>query len=161
MSSELPTGTSGPPLASSWATPPEFYLDECNTSKSVRRRLQDLGYVVHTPASLQGSRQRALGVQDEVWLPQVGKQGWGVITTDMRIFEIPAEYEAYKQAKVPVFLLPAQSRIAERVSLIEVNLGVMCAEASQLKAGVWQLTAGGMVPLEVKLKRSRRSRGSS
>jgi hypothetical protein len=53
--------TSEPPHASSWATPPEFYLDENTVTRSVRRLLNELGYVVHTPAELFGSRERSLG----------------------------------------------------------------------------------------------------
>lgn len=34
---------SGPPLASSLATPPEFYLDENAGTRSVRRHLEELG----------------------------------------------------------------------------------------------------------------------
>jgi hypothetical protein len=44
--------TSEPPRASSWATPPEFYLDENTVTRSVRRLLTGLGYPVHTPAAL-------------------------------------------------------------------------------------------------------------
>jgi hypothetical protein len=35
--------TSGPPPASSWAAPPEFYTDENTGTRAVRRRLTDLG----------------------------------------------------------------------------------------------------------------------
>ena len=44
-----------PPLASSWATLPEFYCDEDIITRSVRRLLVDLGYVAHTLAVLFGT----------------------------------------------------------------------------------------------------------
>jgi len=46
--------TSGPPHASFWAEPPEFYIDENMAGRTVRRFIADLGYVVHTPAAVFG-----------------------------------------------------------------------------------------------------------
>ncbi|WP_440100891.1 hypothetical protein [Streptosporangium sp. H16] len=161
MSSESPSTTSEPPPASSWATPPEFYLDENSVSRSVRKLLGGLGYQVHTPAELFGSRDEALGVPDERWLPLVGQRGWLVIACDIRIFERPHEYQAYLLAKVAVFLLPGESKIEERKELITRNLSAMCSEASQLRAGVWRLTPRGLEvyePPATRKKRARRAR---
>ncbi|MEV7968325.1 hypothetical protein AB0O34_20430 [Sphaerisporangium sp. NPDC088356] len=83
MSSESRSTTSEPPPASSWATPPEFYLDENSVSRSVRKLLSGLGYQVHTPAELFGSRDKALGAPDDQWLPMVGQRGWVVIASDI------------------------------------------------------------------------------
>ncbi|MEV6987303.1 hypothetical protein AB0M95_39435 [Sphaerisporangium sp. NPDC051017] len=158
MSSASPSTTSGPPPASSWATPPEFYLDENSVSRSVRKLLSGLGYAVHTPAELFGSRDAALGTSDDRWLPMVGQRGWVVIASDIRIFERPNEYEAYLKARVAVFLLPGESRVEERVELIAVNLAQMCGEASQLRSGVWRLTPKEAVPYEPPAAGKRRSR---
>lgn len=76
--------TSGPPPASSWAAPPEFYTDENSGTRAVRRLLVGLGYVVHTPAELYGSRNAAEGARDEDWLAKVGTHGWTVIGRDAR-----------------------------------------------------------------------------
>jgi hypothetical protein len=100
MSSESPSTTSEPPPASSWTTPPEFYLDENSVSRSVHKLLSGLGYSVHTPAELFGSRDEAPGVLDERWLPLVGQRGWLMIACDIHIFERPHEYQAYLKAKV-------------------------------------------------------------
>jgi PIN like domain len=70
---------------SSWATPPEFYCDENITTRSVWRLLVDLGYVVHTPAELFGTREAALGASDELWLEKVTKIGWAVLNRDTKI----------------------------------------------------------------------------
>jgi len=107
---------------------------------------------------LYGGRDEALGVNDEDWLPRVGQHGWAVIATDIRIFEREHEYQAYMKAAVPVFLLPGESKVAERVELIERNLAVMCSYASQRGAGVWRLTANGTEVYEPPArKKSRRS----
>ncbi|GAA0422485.1 hypothetical protein Acor_57940 [Acrocarpospora corrugata] len=143
MNSESPPPTSGSPPASSWATPPEFYLDENSVTRRVRRFLLDLGYPVHTPAEWYGSREQSLGVNDEDWSPLVGARGWVVLASDIHIFEREHEYRAYLKAGVPVFLLPGQSRVAERVELVARNLAAMCAYASQRGPGVWRLTVRG------------------
>jgi hypothetical protein len=54
------------------AAPPEFYADENTVTRSVRNLLTRLGYILHTPAELYGSREAALGARDEDWLAKVG-----------------------------------------------------------------------------------------
>lgn len=66
-----------------------------------------------------------------------------MIATDIRIFEREHEYQAYLKARVPVFLLPAESKVAERVELVEHNLAAMCSLSSQRGPGVWRLTRNG------------------
>ena len=58
---ESTSKTSGPPHASSWAAPPEFYADENVVTKSVVRLLRDLGYVyIHPPnCSAAGPKPKA------------------------------------------------------------------------------------------------------
>lgn len=141
-----------------WATPPEFYLDENSVSKSIRRLLSGLGFAVHSPAELYGSRDKALGADDDDWLPRVGERGWCVLATDLRIFEHPHEYEAYLKAGVPVFLMPGESKIDERKALISACLSAMCSVASQRGAGVWRLTPGGPEPYKAPAARSKRRR---
>ena len=141
--------TSGPPLASSWAVPPEFYTDENAGTRAVRRRLTQLGYVVHSPAELYGSREQALGARDEDWLARVGQRGWAVIGRDVKIYERPAELAAYLAAGVHVFLLPGEAKVVELVQLIELNLADMCAYASGRKPATWRLTMTGPMPFDV------------
>ncbi len=114
---------------------------------------------MHTPPELYGGRDKSSGVKDKVWLPDVGKRGWAVLGTDTMIFQHPDEYQAYLQARVPVFLLPGASKVAERVALVEANLAKMCAEATQLKSAVWVLTMTGIVPYQAPAaaKRSRKA----
>lgn len=59
--------TSEPPPASSWAAPPEFYLDENSVTRMVRRLLTSLGYRVHD-RDVGGSRHRR---------DAPGADGWG------------------------------------------------------------------------------------
>ena len=147
---------SGPPPASSWAAPPEFYLDENAVTRSVRRLLTGLGYTVHTPAGLYGTRDAALGAHDEDWLARVGQRGWAIIGRDLKIYERPAELEAYERARVQVFLLPGQALAVELLQLGEASLAQVCAIAASRQPGTWRLTRTGPEPYE----RSRRRRGS-
>lgn len=140
-----PPTRSGPPHASSWAgEPPEFYLDENSAGKSVRRCLTDLGYRVHTPGELYETWAQARGQRDEDWLPLVGERGWAVIGSDLKIFERPEELHAYRQAKVSAFLLPGESRVAQRLALLDVCLADMCTVCMSREVGVWRLTLKGI-----------------
>lgn len=146
----------GPPPASSLATPPEFYLDENAVTRSVLRRLEELGYTVHTPARLYRSHEAAEGAEDTDWLPRVGRNRWTVITRDAKIYERPAELDAYKRARVHVFLLPGQALVAALVHLVEVNLAAICAIAPSRTPGTWRLTATGPEPYEIPSRRRDR-----
>jgi hypothetical protein len=122
MNTESASTTSRPPPASSWATPPEFYADENAVTRSVCRLLRGLGYTMHTPAELYGSRRAALGAADEDWLARVSRRRWIVLGRDLKIYERPYELEAYRRARVQVFLLPGEALAAELAHLVEVNL---------------------------------------
>lgn len=158
MSTESASTTSGPPPASSWAAPPEFYTDENITTRAVRRYLTRLGYVVHTPAELYGTRDAASGARDEDWLSRVGPRGWTVIGRDAKIYERPAELDAYRRARIHIFLLPGQALVAELVHLIEVNLADICTLASSSQPGTWRLTIKGPEPYDVPATRPRATR---
>ena len=134
---------SGPPPASSWAPPPEFYLDENAVTRSVRRRLEELGYRVHTPAELYGSREAALGAEDIDWLPRAGRERWTIIARDAKVRERPAEIAAYRRARVHVFLLPGEALTVDLLRLVETNLAAICAIAAARTPVTWRLTRTG------------------
>jgi hypothetical protein len=92
------------------AAPPEFYADENTVTRSVRNLLTGLGYILHTPAGLYGSREAALGARDEDWLATVGRHHWTVLGRDLKIYERPSELAAYQASKLQVFLLPARQQ---------------------------------------------------
>lgn len=141
------------------ATPPEFYADENVVTRSVCRRLKQLGYVVHTPAELYGSREDASGALDEDWLLKVGQRKWTILGRDLKIYERPSELDAYRKARVQVFLLPGQATAAELLRLVEVNLAHMCAIAAIRQQGTWRLTESGPVPYDTRGRLQRRRSG--
>lgn len=143
---------SGPPLASSLAAPPEFYADENTVTRSVRILLTGLGYTLHTPTELYGSREAALGARDEDWLAKVGRHRWTVLGRDLKIYERPSELAAYQASRLQVFLLPGQARANELVELVELNLAHICAIASTRQPGTWRLTRSGPQPLKITKK---------
>ena len=114
MSTESASRTSGPPPASSWATPPEFYTDENTVTRSAVA-CTGLGYTVHTPPELYGSREAALGAVTRTGLPRVGRRGWTVLGRDLKIYERPAELAAYR-ARLQVFLLPGEASSRARLT---------------------------------------------
>jgi len=148
MSSESRKTTSEPPHASSWAAPPEFYIDENLTGKTLRRTISDLGYIVHTPASLYGSREAAQGTRDEIWLRDVGARGWVVLGKDTKILERPHELAAYQAAKVHMFLFQGHATRAELVATLSALLKEICTMSSAGKPGVWRAHGGKHPRLE-------------
>jgi hypothetical protein len=139
---------SAPPPASSWAAPPEFYIDENMAGRSVRRALEDLGYRVHTPPSVFGGVRLAEGLSDEDWLPVVGSKGWVVFCRDQRILDRPAELTAYLNARVHMFLLPGSATLAEILELLQTNLAEICALATARRPNVYWLERRRVVPYE-------------
>jgi PIN like domain len=156
MSTESESKKSGLPPASSWATPPEFYADENVVTRSVRGLLTGLGYTVHTPWELYGSRDAAMGALDEDWLQKVSGHPWTILGRDLKIYERPAELEAYRRARVQVFLLPGQATSAQLVHLVEINLARMCAIATTRQPGTWRLTETGPQPYDIPRKPRKR-----
>jgi len=141
--------TSEPPRASSWATPPEFYLDENTVTRSVRRLLADLGYCVHTPAELFGTRDTSSGAADEEWMKRITGRGWAVIGRDIKIYERPWELEAYRRSRIQVFLLPGQALAAHLSFLVAINLAEIGSITSGRKVGTWYLTESGTAEYDV------------
>ncbi|MCP3800938.1 hypothetical protein NLX83_16870 [Allokutzneria sp. A3M-2-11 16] len=139
---------SEPPHASSWAAPPEFYLDENAGIRSVRKLLLDLGYVVHTPAELFGTRADACGAPDEVWLARIAGSGWAVLNRDVAITRRPSEFAAYRRAKVHMFYLPGEAKRDELCELVAINLADICVLTVKKSPRLWRLTRTGVKPLD-------------
>lgn len=137
---------SAPPPASSWAKPLEFYLDENAVTRSVRRLLTGLGYQVHTPAEVFGTRADGLGALDEEWLDKVAGTGWIVLNRDAKIMERPHELAAYHAAKVHMFYLPGQATSNMLQQLMAWHLREIIICASSRKPEVWRIGSTGVVP---------------
>src|SRR5215470_5164094 len=135
---------SEPPLASSWAAPPEFYLDENSVTRSVRRFLNDLGYVVYTPGSVFGACEEAYGADGTEWLRRIAGSGWVVIGRDSKIAIRPYELGAYHKANVHMFLLPGEATKRELVELLAVSLKSICTTAVTKPVGIWRIRASGL-----------------
>ncbi|HTY33149.1 hypothetical protein [Mycobacterium sp.] len=151
------------PRASSWATPPEFYIDEGLVGKTLRRFFEDLGYTVHTPAKVFGSRHRAQGTPDEVWMARCGENRWAALARDTKIMQRPAEIAAFKAAKIHIFYYPGNARRDELVRAAEATLVDVCTYALRAGGGAWRIHGGNrsrVEPLTVpELSRRRRRAG--
>jgi PIN like domain len=151
--------TSAPPPASSWAAPPEFYIDANITGRTVRNVVRDLGYTVHTPRSVFGGQRLERGLDDVDWLPVVGARGWVVIGRDQHILDREVELRAYLAARVHMFLLPGEATRQQLVDLVSSNLLQICTLAAARRSNVYWLTRGGVIPYERRAaERTRRRR---
>ncbi|MBQ0900477.1 hypothetical protein [Micromonospora sp. U21] len=147
-SSASTSTTSAPPRASSWAAPPEFYIDENMHGRTLRRFIADLGYRVHSPASVFGRDRLEQGVRDEDWLPVIGSRGWVVFGRDQNILRREVELRALLDAKVHMFLFPGDVLRQEIIDLVQANLGAICALASARQPNVYWLRRDRVVNYE-------------
>jgi len=145
-----------PPPASSWAAPPEFYIDENVAGRTVQRFITRLGYTVHTPVQVFGRVRLRERVNDEDWLPIIGQHGWAVFGRDYHIMEREYELKAYLAAKVHMFLLPGEAKREEIISLLSRNLSEICTATAGRRPNVYWLTPQGLHDYE--RRRSARER---
>lgn len=146
---------SGPPLASSWAAPPEFYLDENAVTRTVRQLLVKLGYGCHTPPEVFGTRAASEGAEDTEWLAKITRSGWVVLNRDAKIMERPHELEAYRAAKVHMFYLPGEATRDHLRFLVENHLATVVSHAMSKRPEVWRITDRGVVPFTYRKSRRR------
>jgi hypothetical protein len=122
--------TSGPPLASCWAKPPEFFVDASLGGKTVTRRLRELGYTVHTLAEIFGSKDDASAQPDTAWLALVRGSGWVVLARDAAILRRPEELAALRAARVHFFLFEGQLTREEMLIRLDEHLSTIISIAT-------------------------------
>jgi hypothetical protein len=97
------TRSKRPSAASSGSKPPEptvFFIDRSLGKKIVARALRETGERVEIHDD-----HFAPDARDEVWLIEVGRRGWIVLTKDDRIRYRITERTAFVSAKVKAFVL--------------------------------------------------------
>ncbi len=122
--------TSGPPPASCWAKPPEFFVDAPLGGRTVTRYLRELGYTVHTLAELFGSKDDANAQPDTAWLALVRRTGWVVLARDAGILRRPEELAALCAARVHFFLFEGQLTREGMVSRLDDHLSTIISIAT-------------------------------
>ncbi|MFF0879837.1 PIN-like domain-containing protein [Micromonospora aurantiaca (nom. illeg.)] len=136
------------PHASSWAAPPEFYIDENMHGRSLRRCIVDRGYQVHSPASVFTRERLEQGLTDEDWLPVIGEKGWVVFGRDQNILKRELELQAFLKAKVHMFLFPGDATRDHIIELVRLNLAQICALASARRPNVYWLRRDSVISYE-------------
>lgn len=106
--------------------------------------LSELGYVVHTPAEVFGTREAAAGASDTVWLRRLARTGWLVISRDAKIMQRPDELAAYRAAALHLFLLPGEALAADLRRLTADNLAAICTRGAERTPAVWKITTSGV-----------------
>ena len=100
----------------------EFFIDRSLGRKHLAQALGDLGFTVHTMASVYGE-QVAQELDDERWLADAGEHDWVVLMKDDAIRRRPAERDALSEAKVRAFCLTnAQLRASEQSARFVGNI---------------------------------------
>ena len=122
-------------------------MDENVAGRTTRRCLTDLGYVVHPPADLYGSRELAQGARDEDWLAKLTTRDWAVISKDEHILQRPTELDAYKAARIHMFMLPNNVKRDDLIALLHANLREICTRSVERIPGVWRVTRRGLEQL--------------
>lgn len=140
--------TSVPPHASSWAAPPEFYIDEGLVGKTLRRFYEDLGYTVHTPWKVFGSRHQAKGTADTTWLRRCGQSGWSALGRDTKILERPEEVATFRRVKIHIFYYPGNAKLDELLACAAATLVEVCTCASLAGGGAWRIRGGAKPRVE-------------
>jgi len=105
-------------LTKDGSTRPVLFLDRAIDGHLLAKSLIEAGATI--------KRHRDIFRDDEddsVWLPEVGQNGWFVITRDARIRYNPLEFQALKAAKVGAFVfVPKNLTGAEIASIIRQAL---------------------------------------
>lgn len=96
--------------------PPVFFIDQALGDKKVPGILSDAGFLVeklidHFPK----------GTLDTVWLTEVGKRGWVVLTKDKKIKTNQLERKALMDAKVAAFILTSGKLRGEEMGEIFIK----------------------------------------
>ena len=109
----------------------EFFIDRSLGRKHLAQALGDLGFMVHTMASVYGERV-AQELEDERWLADAGQHDWVVLMKDDAIRRRPAERDALAEAKVRAFCLTnAQLRAAEQSARFVSNIARIQRQAEK------------------------------
>ncbi|MCT1354160.1 hypothetical protein [Gordonia hongkongensis] len=105
----------------------------------MRRSIEDLGYIVHTPAAVYGTRAAAEGTPDERWLRDVGRNGWAAIGRDTTILVTPSELQAYKRARIHLFLFHGHATRQQLIDALHANLRDICTHCMSGTPSVWRV----------------------
>lgn len=109
----------------------EFFIDRSLGRKHLAQALGDLGFTVHTMASVYGERV-AQELDDEHWLADAGRHDWVVLMKDDAIRRRPAERYALAEAEVRAFCLTnAQLRAAEQSARFVGNIARIQRQAEK------------------------------
>jgi hypothetical protein len=84
------------------APKPTFFIDRCLGQGDVVIALRELGETVEVHDA-----HFDIDCPDEVWLTEVSKRGWVILTKDKRVRRRPAELAALRESMAAVFVLTA------------------------------------------------------
>ena len=124
---------------------PVFFLDRNLGRKIVPKLLREAGFVVEPQDD-----HFAQDTTDEVWLKEVGKRGWFVITLDERIRYRKLEQEAVRRHRVGMFLLvrwKGSTGVALAEALARAKKAILRIAAKQRRPFIAKVYGDGRVSL--------------
>jgi hypothetical protein len=111
--SRKPSATSDSPPESASEAPVILFLDRAIDSHSIATALREAG------ADIRRHRDEFRDDEDDaVWLPEVGRRGWFVLTRDARIRYNPLEIQALRTALVGAFVFVPKNLTGPEMAII-------------------------------------------
>jgi len=120
-----------------------FFFDNCISPKHVEMLRVFKQDVCHLGESFSGN------TPDEVWIPEVAKRGWVLVTIDRNIKARPHERLALQQSKLTSFFLikgfESQKLLAFAAALLDVWPHIVAAAEQAQPGSLYSVTFKGKV----------------
>lgn len=91
---------------------PTYFVDRCIGAKSFALPLRELGFQVEHL-----NDHFAVDTADEVWIPEVTRKSWIIVSADFRIRYRAAEIEAFRDCGARMLLLNQKLTPTERIEV--------------------------------------------
>jgi hypothetical protein len=127
-----------------------WFVDRCVGARQVPEALRAVGARVEVHDD-----HFARDAPDEVWLPEVGRRGWVVLTRDARIRWRPAERLAFERAGVGVFVVTAGQMTGPDLAALVARLLPRMTRLVERLARPFLVTISASGNMEVKLGERR------
>jgi hypothetical protein len=128
------------------SAPPEveFFVDRSLGKKQLPEALRELGYTVHTVASLFGGEEAAQRVKDVEWLRLAGERGYVVLMKDA-VHRVEAQREVLARHQVKAFLLVNRHLTGEQqCATVVANLNRIVQRSRKPGPFVWGIYGDGL-----------------
>ncbi len=95
--------------------PPDFatfFVDRCLGRKTFAQPLKDFGYSIEIH-----DEHFDTETPDEIWIPEVTRRSWIIVSADFRIRHRPPEIEAFRACGARMLLIAQKLSVEDRVEM--------------------------------------------